>query len=71
MRKKLMTALTGVTLCLAFAANPNPIMAEEDSADIQPGVSLRQRTQPKNLKYIIGVEGFILRNNEALNNRLI
>jgi hypothetical protein len=43
MRKKLLTALTGVTLCLAFAANPNSIPAEEDSADLQPGVSLRQR----------------------------
>ena len=43
MRKKLLTALTGVTLCLAFAANPNPILAEDDSADLQPEVSLRQR----------------------------
>ena len=43
MRKKLLTALTGVTLCLAFAANPNPILAEDDSLDLQPGVSLRQR----------------------------
>lgn len=43
MRKKLLTTLTGVTLCLAFAANPNPILAEDDSADLQPEVSLRQR----------------------------
>jgi len=43
MRKKLLTALTGVTLCLVFAANPNPILAEDDNADLQPGVSLRQR----------------------------
>jgi hypothetical protein len=43
MGKKLLTALTGVTLCLAFAANPNPILAEEDGPDLQPGVSLRQR----------------------------
>lgn len=43
MRKKLLTALTGMTLCLAFAANPNPILAEEDGPDFQPGVSLRQR----------------------------
>ena len=45
MRKKLLTALTGVTLCLAFAANPNPILAEDDSADLQPEVSLRQRIE--------------------------
>lgn len=43
MRKKLLTAITGVTLCLAFATNPNPIMAKEDSPDLQPEVSLRQR----------------------------
>lgn len=43
MRKQLLTALTGVTLCLAFASNPNPILAEDDGADLQPGVSLRQR----------------------------
>jgi len=43
MRKKLLTALTGATLCLAFASNPNPILAEDNSADLQPGVSLRQR----------------------------
>ena len=43
MKKTLMTALTGVTLCLAFTLNPNPILAEDSSADIQPGVSLRQR----------------------------
>ncbi|MBW2492395.1 MAG: hypothetical protein JRE65_14735, partial [Deltaproteobacteria bacterium] len=43
MRKKLLMALTGVTLCLVFASNPNPILAEDSSADIQPGVSLRQR----------------------------
>ena len=43
MRKKLLTALTGVALFLAFAANPNPILAEDDSADLQPEVSLRQR----------------------------
>jgi hypothetical protein len=43
MRKKLLAAFTGVTFCLAFALNPNPILAEDESADIQPGVSLRQR----------------------------
>jgi hypothetical protein len=43
MRKKLLTASTGVTLCLAFASNPNPVLAEEGSADLRPGVSLRQR----------------------------
>ena len=43
MRKKLLTALTGVTLSLAYAANPNPILAEDDSPDLKPGVSLRQR----------------------------
>ena len=43
MRKKLLTALTGVALFLAFAANPNPILAEDDSADLQPEMSLRQR----------------------------
>ena len=43
MRAKLLTAFTGVTLCLAFAFNPNPILAEDESADLQPGVSLRQR----------------------------
>ena len=42
MRKKLATALTGVTLCLAFAANPGTILAEEDGTDIRPGTSLRQ-----------------------------
>ncbi len=43
MRKKLLTALTGATLCLAFASNPYPVLAEEESADLRPGVSLRQR----------------------------
>jgi hypothetical protein len=43
MRTKLLTALTGVTLCLAFASNPNPILAEDESPDLRPGVSLRQR----------------------------
>ena len=43
MRKTLMTALTGVTLSVVFALNPNPILAEDDSTDIQPKVSLRQR----------------------------
>jgi hypothetical protein len=43
MRKTLMTALTGLALCVVFASNPNPILAEEESADLQPGVSLRQR----------------------------
>jgi hypothetical protein len=43
MRKKLLTALTGVTLCLVFASNPNPILAEDSSADLRPKVSLRQR----------------------------
>ncbi len=43
MRKKLLTALIGVTLALAFASNPNPVLAEEEGADLRPGVSLRQR----------------------------
>ena len=43
MRKKLLTALTGVTLCLAFSANPGTIMAEEDGTDMRPGTSLRKR----------------------------
>ena len=43
MRTKLLTAFTGVTLCLAFALNPDPILAEDESAELQPGVSLRQR----------------------------
>jgi len=37
MKKKLLTALTGVTLCLALASNPNPILAEDSSADLRPG----------------------------------
>jgi hypothetical protein len=40
MRTKLLTALIGVTLCLAFASNPNPVLAEEGSADLRPGVCL-------------------------------
>jgi hypothetical protein len=43
MRTKLLTALIGVTLCLAFASNPNPVLAEKESADLRPGVSLCQR----------------------------
>ena len=43
MRTKLLTALIGVTLCLAFASNPNPVLAEKESADLRPSASLRQR----------------------------
>ncbi|MGD9235971.1 MAG: hypothetical protein PVF09_04800 [Desulfobacterales bacterium] len=43
MRTKLLTAFNGVTLCLAFALNPDPILAEDESAELQPGVSFRQR----------------------------
>ena len=43
MRTKLLTALTGVALCLALALNPESILAEDENAELQPGVSLRQR----------------------------
>ena len=38
MRKKLLTALTGVTLCLAFATNPNPTYVKNLSPSTLPAV---------------------------------
>ena len=43
MRTKLMTVLTGVTLCVALISNPKTLLAEDTEQSLEKRVSLRER----------------------------